>query len=189
MADPRSASDSGTGIFSLTQIRHLMRVEFSRAQRYGYPLGCVVIGCDRLDHLRDLYGYAFRERVIGEVIELLQTGTRTCDYLGRLMDDRLMAILPHTGLAGAEMAAQRLIAAARGLSFEADGRRISISLSAGVSHYESENTLFFDSLVEAAEAAWLEAAQAGGDRMVVRAPGAPGAMGPTGTPGANAAKP
>lgn len=175
MVDTLSASDSGSGIFSLTQIRHLMRVEFSRAQRYGYPVGCVVIGCDRVDHLRDLYGYAFRERVVGDVIALLQANTRTCDYLGRLMDDRLMAILPHTGLEGAEVAARRLLAAARGLSFEADGRRISISLSIGVSHYESENTLFFDSLVEAAEAAWLEAAQSGGDRMVIRAPGAPSA--------------
>src|SRR5262245_695952 len=89
------SSDPGAGVFSLSQIRHLMRVEFGRAQRYGYPLSCLVIGIDRLESLRDLYGYEFRESLLEAVIELLQEETRTCDYLGRLMDDRLMAILPH----------------------------------------------------------------------------------------------
>jgi len=64
--------DPGAGVFSLTQIRHLMRVEFSRAQRYGYPVSCVLISVDRVDHLRDLYGYGFREAVMTAVVDLLQ---------------------------------------------------------------------------------------------------------------------
>ena len=51
------SSDPGAGVFSLSQIRHLMRVEFGRAQRYGYPLSCLVISVDRLDSLRDLVTY------------------------------------------------------------------------------------------------------------------------------------
>jgi diguanylate cyclase (GGDEF)-like protein len=165
------SSDPGAGVFSLSQIRHLMRVEFGRAQRYGYPLSCLVIAVDRLDSLRDLYGYEFRESVLEAVIELLQEETRTCDYLGRLMDDRLMAILPHTTSAGAEAGARRILTAARRLSFTPQGARIGASLSIGISHYEDDNTLFFDSLVEAAEGALLEAAKSGGDRFVHRIPG------------------
>ena len=82
------SSEPGAGVFSLSQIRHLMRVEFGRAQRYGYPLSALVIAVDRLDELRDRFGYEFRETVLEAVIELLQEETRTCDYLGRLMDDR-----------------------------------------------------------------------------------------------------
>jgi diguanylate cyclase (GGDEF)-like protein len=165
------SSDPGAGVFSLSQIRHLMRVEFGRAQRYGYPLSCLVIGVDRLDSLRDLYGYEFRESVLEAVIELLQEETRTCDYLGRLMDDRLMAILPHTTAEGAQASARRILTAARRLTFQPQGARIGVSLSIGLSHYEDDNTLFFDSLVEAAEGALLEAAKSGGDRFVHRVPG------------------
>ncbi|HEX6884093.1 MAG TPA: GGDEF domain-containing protein [Planctomycetota bacterium] len=165
------SSDPGAGVFSLSQIRHLMRVEFGRAQRYGYPLSCLVIGIDRLDALRDLYGYEFRESVLEAVIELLQEETRTCDYLGRLMDDRLMAILPHTTADGAQAGARRILTAARRLSFQPQGARIGVTLSIGVSHYADDNTLFFDSLVEAAEGALLEAAKSGGDRFVHRVPG------------------
>jgi len=165
------SSDPGAGVFSLSQIRHLMRVEFGRAQRYGYPLSCLVIGIDRLEALRDLYGYDFRESVLAAGIELLQEETRTCDYLGRLMDDRLMAILPHTTADGAQAGARRILAAARKLSFSPQGSPLGVTLSIGLSHYEDDNTLFFDSLVEAAEGALAEAMKAGGDRFVHRAPG------------------
>ena len=164
-------SDPGAGVFSLSQIRHLMRVEFGRAQRYGYPLSCLVISVDRLDGLRDVYGYEFRESVLEAVIELLQEETRTCDYLGRLMDDRLMAILPHTTSDGAQAGARRILAAARKLAFTPQGSALRLTISIGISHYEDDNTLFFDSLVEAAEGALAEAAKSGGDRFVHRAPG------------------
>ncbi|NOT31208.1 MAG: GGDEF domain-containing protein [Planctomycetes bacterium] len=165
------SSEPGAGVFSLSQIRHLMRVEFGRAQRYGYPLSCLVIGVDRLDSLRDLYGYEFRELVLAAAVELLQQETRTCDYLGRLMDDRLMAILPHTTSEGAQAGARRILAAARKLAFTPQGAPLSVTLSIGISHYQDDNTLFFDSLVEAAEGALAEAARAGGDRCVHRVPG------------------
>lgn len=171
----RTTPDPGAGVFSLTQIRHLMRVEFSRAQRYDYPVSCVQVAVDRVDHLRDLYGYGFREAVMDAVVELLQGATRNCDYLGRLMDDRLMAILPHTTREGAETTAKRILGAARALDFEAEGRALQITLSIGISNFESENTLFFDSLVDAAEGALAKAIEGGGDRFVVRAPGPGGA--------------
>ncbi len=148
-----------------------MRVEFGRAQRYGYPVSCLVIGVDRLDQLRDAHGYAFREEVLDHVIDVLQEETRTCDYLGRLMDDRLMAILPHTTAQGAEGAARRLLAAARRLTFKPGGSPMHPTLSIGISHFENDNTLFFDSLVESAEAALAEAQRSGGDRLLHRAPG------------------
>jgi diguanylate cyclase (GGDEF)-like protein len=162
---------SGPGVFSLTQIRHLMRVEFSRAQRYSYPVSCIAVSCDRMGHLRDLYGYEFRESVMDEVVTLLQRSTRACDYLGRLMDDRLLAILPHTTLEGAETLAGRLVKQAHSLEFAPDGRPLQVTLSVGMSHYLDDNTMFFDSLVESAEGALLEAMEAGGDRFVHQDPG------------------
>ncbi|MEX1023538.1 MAG: GGDEF domain-containing protein [Planctomycetota bacterium] len=168
-------SSSNEGVFSLTQIRHLMRVEFSRAQRYGYPLVSLVLGVDRLDHLRDLYGFEFKETVMNDVVALLKSATRNCDYLGRLMDDRILAILPHTTVEGGTRSVERILAAARSLDFEADGHALRVTLSIGMAHYADENTMFFDSLVEAAEAGHYEASMAGGDRWLLRDPGPGGA--------------
>ena len=53
-------NDADKSLFSLAQIQHLMRVEFNRAQRYGYAISCLIIAVDRLGHLRDMYGYDYR---------------------------------------------------------------------------------------------------------------------------------
>lgn len=162
-----NSQEDDPGLFSLSQIRHLMRVEFSRAQRYRYPLSCLVVAVDRLGHLRDLYGFESKEELVGDLVRLVQRETRVCDYLGRLMDDRLMAILPHTAPEGARITAERILQGARDLGFEADGRPVQVTLSIGASHYADENTLFFDALLESAEEAARQGEEAGGDRYVL----------------------
>ena len=104
-------SSADKSLFSLAQIQHLMRVEFNRAQRYGYPISCIMVAVDRLGHLRDLYGYEAKEEIVDSVINLLKGATRSSDFLGRLADDRLLAVIPHTGGEGVSAMCERLLAA------------------------------------------------------------------------------
>jgi diguanylate cyclase (GGDEF)-like protein len=162
--------EADPGLFSLSQIMHLMRIEFGRAQRYGYPLSVLAIAVDRLGHLRDLYGYESKEAVLDEVARLLQGETRTCDFLGRLADDRLLAVVPHTPAEGARVLAERLLSGVRALSFESEGKKIAVTISAGCATMGDARTLFFDQLVAAAERALEDAVAAGGDRWAQRDP-------------------
>ncbi len=158
-------------IFSLTQIRHLMRIEFTRAQRYEYPVSCLVISLDSAAQLRDDRGYAVKEKAMDAVVALVLGATRTCDYVGRLLDDRLMAILPHTRREGAEVTAGRIVAGGRSLQLKDEPEPVAATLSIGISQFERENTMFFDDLVDAAEQAMNQAVAEGGDRFVYRDPG------------------
>jgi len=164
-------NDSDRSLFSLAQIQHLMRVEFNRAQRYSYPIICMMIGVDRLGHLRDLYGYEAKEEILAAVVGLLKSETRSSDFLGRMADDRLLAVVPHTSPKGAEVLAGRLLDGVQAIDFASDGRTIQISLSIGASFNEGSSTLFFDALLQSAEDGLNEAAGAGGNRFVARAPG------------------
>ncbi len=164
------ASDDGT-LFSLAQIQHLMRVEFNRAQRYGYPIGCVMVSIDRLGYLRDLYGYSVKEVILDRVIELLKTETRSSDFLGRLPDDRLLAVVPHTGADGLKVLCERLLRGARVLEFQAGDRTLGVTLSIGFSYSQGDDTMFFDSLLEASDDALADAQAQGGDRQFHQAPG------------------
>ncbi len=156
------------GLFSFTQIRHLMRVEFGRAQRYGFPITCMMVEIDRLGYLRDLYGYDLKEAVLEDVIRTLQEQTRGCDYLGRQVDDRLMAVMPHTDSDGAHSSAHRLLDAVKKLQFEVEGRSLEVTLTVGSAISSGKESLFFDELVDAAESALNEASLAGGDRVLLR---------------------
>ena len=169
-----SHSPADRSLFTLAQIQHLMRVEFNRAQRYDYPIVCMLIAIDRLGHLRDLYGFEAKEDILEGVVGLLKSGTRSSDFLGRMADDRLLAVVPHTPPEGADVLARRLLEGARALSFVADGRTIQVTLSIGASHNSGGSTLFFDAMLASAEDALAEAAAQGGDRIEVLDPGAAG---------------
>jgi diguanylate cyclase (GGDEF)-like protein len=165
-------------LYSLSQIRHLVRIEFSRAQRYGYALSVLALSLDRLPELRDRHGYDFKESAVEDVAALLERRTRACDYLGRLVDDRLMAVLPHTLAEGAASCAARLIDDVARLELDlpgvpgTPGRRAALTLSVGSSSFDGGNAMFFDQLWEAAERALEEAHAAGGGRHLARAPAA-----------------
>ena len=57
-------------LFSLAQIQHLMRVEFGRAQRYEYPMGCLLVQVDRLAQLREIE-LKLRNQQIGKCVCLI----------------------------------------------------------------------------------------------------------------------
>ena len=178
----RSADKS---LFSLAQIQHLMRVEFSRAQRYGYPIACLMIAVDRLGHLRDMYGYEAKEEIIDSLVDLLKHATRNSDFLGRMADDRLLAVVPHTGPTGIRSLASRHVEQVHQLEFDSDGRRIPITVAIGGSYDGSDEggepadqrTMFFDALLQASEEALDDAVAAGGDRVVFLTPAELGGAG------------
>ena len=171
MTDTTSFNDSDSSLFSLAQIQHLMRVEFNRAQRYDYPIVCMMIAVDRLGHLRDLYGYEAKEEILSSVVSLLKAETRGSDFLGRMADDRLLAVIPHTPLEGAVVLAGRLLEGVSLIDFSSEGRTIQVTLSIGSSSNEGGETLFFDAMLLAAEDALSDAVSAGGARYLARSPG------------------
>jgi two-component system, cell cycle response regulator len=162
----RKSSDRG--LLSVAQIQHVLRVEFDRAQRYDYPVTCMLIAVDQLGLVRDRLGYDVKEEVMDGVVDLLRNATRSSDFLGRTADDRLMAVVPHTGAEGALTMSRRLLEAARTRPF-AHGKDFGpITLSIGVSVNVRSKAMYFDSLLESAESALSEAVVGGGDRCVER---------------------
>ena len=162
------------GLYSVAQIQHLQRIEFARAQRYGYPLACMLLAVDQLDTLRDLHGYDFKEQVLERLVDLLKRATRSSDFIGRTADDRLVLLLPHTPPQGARTLAVRLIENSGVLSSELGGDVTRVSISIGLATLAGEGALFHDALYREAEQALEEAVAAGGGRLHVRAAGGQG---------------
>lgn len=149
-------SPRGPGLFSQTQIRHLMRTEFERAKRYAYSLTCMLLEIDGIGAFRDRVGFDAKEALLDDLILLLRKETRTCDYIGRMLDDRFLMVLPHTDPEGAEILAKRLQSLAEGLATEGFTPKLSI----GTSHFTDGAPVFFDVLLESAQNA-LESASGG----------------------------
>lgn len=168
----RTSNDREPELYSLAQIQHLMKVEFSRAQRYGYPLLCLLLSVDRLDRLLDRHGYDAKQGVLEALIVLVQAQTRSSDFVGRLSDDRLLLVVPHARKEHGEVLPERLLQGCRELDLEAVAPGLRVSLSIGASWLVGGETLFFDDLLRWAEVALEEAASGGGDRCVTGGGGA-----------------
>ena len=169
MSDGNGSGGGEPQVLSLAQIQHLMRVEFSRAQRYGYPIACLVVAVDRLGELRDRLGYEAKEALLEAVVELLHVQTRGSDFLGRLPDDRFLVVVPHTPPEGLRLLADRLVESARACSVPALGDE-AVRLSIGGSWMTSGETLFFDDLRATAERELERALLEGGDRAALSLP-------------------
>lgn len=155
-------------LFSVAQIRHVLRTEFGRSQRYRYPLTVLVLSVDQLGALRDRLGFDVKENVFTSVVQLVTDETRSSDFLGRTPDDRVLAIVPHTDAAGMRALAARMIERARNLSLGADVSRVTLSI--GGSCAGEDGLAYHDVLLDAAEAAQADATSQGGDQFVERAP-------------------
>jgi diguanylate cyclase (GGDEF)-like protein len=157
-------NDAGTGLFSYTQILHLLKIEFSRARRYQYELSCILLEIDRLGGLGDLHGADVRDRIEDSVADLLNRHSRSCDFVGRL-GERFVVVLPHTDAAGATLLAQRLHDRVSKLDVNVDDRRHPVSVSVGVSTQDGDESIFFDSVLKQAELALGEVISRGGDSV------------------------
>lgn len=156
-------------LLGVAETRLQAKREFARAKRYGFPLTLAVCRIDRLDRLADLYGrdsHALIQRELGQIFQLK---SRSTDLVGRLSEDRILWILPHTDPESALVAAERIRAEVEELDLRSGTKSIRISLSIGISSQQGEDTLFLDTVLTLAETA-LERAQAlGGNRCETEA--------------------
>ena len=165
-----AARDGGEGLvssslFSQAQILHLMKTEFARSRRHGFPLGCMLLQVDRVTQLIDLYGADLRQTLRQTLSQMVREKTRGADLMGLINEDRYMLVLPHTALEPTRVVADRLHTLFREYEVSVDGRALDLTVSVGLSATGQSEAMFFDTLVGQAEAALDFAIERGGNRI------------------------
>ena len=150
-------NDTFDGLYSQTQIRHLMKTEFSRAKRYKYELTCLLLEISGIGAFRDRFGFEAKEDLCTDFVTHLRVETRSCDYLGRMMDDKFLVILPHTGFEGTNALVDRLKNLLGSIDMPEGAPPDGLVLTSGSTHFNDGEPMFFDALLDGAEAALLSA--------------------------------
>jgi diguanylate cyclase len=156
---------TSVSLLGVSQTQQQAKQEFARARRYGYPLTIGVCRIDRIDRLADLYGIEAKTTLMDELARLFHARSRSTDIVGRLGEDRLLWVLPHTDLEGAKVASERIRGAVEELELRSGTRTVGTTLSVGLACYVNRNTLFFDSVLMQAEQALHRAEDRGGNRV------------------------
>lgn len=158
--------DPLTGIFNRRFLEQLIEKEISLMRRFGHESSLVLIDIDGFKRVNDTYGHPAGDCILGQVAKVLAENVRQCDTLARLGGEEFAVLLPHTSLAQAAEAAERLRDAVHKSVFLMGDTRVEITISAGVSCLCEGDYHGRSDYYARADAALYEAKKAGKNRVV-----------------------
>jgi diguanylate cyclase (GGDEF)-like protein len=113
--------DPLTGLASRIALEHQLAIDWERFERYGRPLGVVVVDLDELKRVNDTEGHAAGDELIRRAGRLIGGAVRRSDLPCRLAGDEFVVITVETSAVQLESLAARLRETA-----EAEGLKLSI---------------------------------------------------------------
>lgn len=158
-----SETDPLTGIYNRRHFLDTVRSQLTLAQRHCFPTSVLLIDFDNFKAINDAHGHLAGDRVLVAASGIIRGVLRDSDTLARFGGEEFIGLLPHTAREGAQMVAERIMAAIRDHDFQHDGQSIPVTVSiGGVTCETSESSL--ERMTSLADSLMYEAKQAGRDR-------------------------
>ena len=161
----QATSDPLTGLLNHRAFQQRVETEVRRAQRYERPLSLVLLDLDHFKSINDAYGHQAGDAALMQAANLIETGARAGDVLGRIGGDEFALLLPETiaegGLRIAERIAEEFRAAPVGVASH-------LTMSAGIC--DLSQTKNSKELLQLADGALYWAKNQGRDNVVVYSP-------------------
>lgn len=161
-------TDSLTGLFNRRHMTHLVERELARFQRNGHPVAFIVLDIDHFKSINDEHGHETGDHVLEDVASIIKAQLRTQDLVARWGGEEFLAVLPDTNLQNAQVSAERVREALLTQDWLApNGKRIDITISAGVSEFRRDDDL--NSAINRADRALYRSKDGGRNRVELEA--------------------
>lgn len=168
-----SLTDGLTGVANRRCFDQTLQGEWQRAARDGKPLALLIIDIDFFKSLNDTFGHPYGDACLVQIAAALRSALpRASDLVARFGGEEFAAILPATGLAGAQAVAQKMqeaIAAAAIAQAPSHGGQVTASIGVAL----NTGCPAPEQLLAAADRALYRAKQHGRNRIEVDATPAP----------------
>ena len=156
--------DSLTGVLNRRAFLDHADGEWVRHQRHKNPLSCAALDVDAFKKVNDNFGHAAGDALLQHIGALLRATLRATDLPARLGGDEFVALMPETGLDGAMVLGERLLARLQGHPLTALDQSITATVSIGVASADGCGSL--EELLAKADGALYAAKKAGRARVV-----------------------
>lgn len=168
-----SLTDGLTGVANRRCFDQTLQGEWQRAARDDKPLALLIIDIDFFKSLNDTFGHPYGDACLVQIAAALRSALpRASDLVARFGGEEFAAILPATGLAGAQAVAQKMqeaIAAAAIAQAPSRGGLVTASIGLALNSGRQAP----EQLLAAADQALYRAKQHGRNRIEVDAAPAP----------------
>lgn len=103
-----SVRDGLTGLFNRRHFEEALGLELQRARSFGQTLCLALLDIDHFKRINDGFSHVVGDAVLRIVAQVLQKELRASDVAARYGGEEFGLILPHTGLDGARIAAEKV---------------------------------------------------------------------------------
>lgn len=158
-----SITDKLTQSFNRLKLDETMEAQFEWSKDCGLPFAIIILDIDHFKLVNDTYGHQVGDRVLIELVAVLQDNVRDGDVVGRWGGEEFLIILPDTTLADATVLAERLRQAVADYSFSTAGQ---VTISLGVSAFTTDTSP--ETIVSRADTALYQAKEKGRNRVEVK---------------------
>lgn len=160
-------TDALTGVSNRRSFNETMDNEWRRGARSGMPMALIMVDIDHFKHYNDHYGHQAGDLCLQQVSAAMKRcAGRQPDMVARYGGEEFIILLPHEGVAGAEVIAQRILQeiAALALPHAASSVGQYVTVSMGVAAVTPSDQSEPAALIRAADALLYRAKQTGRNR-------------------------
>ena len=157
--------DSRTGLLNRGMIEGHLRGDLEIHARYPVPFCILCIAVDDLHHIRERFGQAAVDATLCGAAQTIQGGLRQTDFVGRLNELELLAIVEECTESEITEVGKRLrkLVHNKGVNWWGDSLHVTISIGATTAH--DNDTV--ETIIARAEQALRESSKPPGNCMVV----------------------
>lgn len=128
-------TDELTRLLNMRAFKAALTEEHARAKRQNGNFALMMIDMDSLKSINDRYGHEVGNEMLRNLAATCLKTFRSSDVVARYGGDEFIVLLPGTEPAAAREAAERLRQSIANMSFDADGERVSTTVSIGCVFY------------------------------------------------------
>lgn len=157
-----SVTDPLSGIHNRRYFDDKLIDECKRAYRAKQPLAVIIADIDHFKPINDNFGHVVGDECIRKTANALKSVVRRpSDLLARYGGEEFVLILPNGDLEEATQVAENCRIAVEDLLFEYNGKRINLTISAGVASWVPTKESSYKELLKAADSALYLAKNSG----------------------------
>jgi two-component system, cell cycle response regulator len=159
----RATHDSLTDLWNRPGIMDIAGRELAREEREGRRLCLAIADIDHFKEINDRFGHRVGDAILYEAAQRMKSALRSYDFVGRYGGEEFLVIMPGLDENMSINLAERLRMQIGAIPFYAMGRKISITISLGVTINNELSSL--EHLINAADEALYRAKARGRNRV------------------------
>lgn len=165
--DQLASNDSLTGILNRRMFLELSEKELARYKRYDNDFLLLILDIDHFKNINDTYGHLEGDKVLKELVKIIQSRIRSSDIFGRIGGDEFGLLLLETSLEKVSNIAGQIREACKSARIiSEDKKEIKFTISVGLTETRKNDTNL-DEIIRRADTALYKAKQAGKDKAVI----------------------